>query len=215
MKASKNLFILLLSLALCATFFISCDRNDPEPEEPLYVLINGVRWATRNVAAPGTFAANPEDFGMHFQWNRRTGWSPVGDVNGWDSSISEADTWERENDPCPPGWRVPTNAEFISLVQSPNFRTSRNGVIGQHFGAFPNTIFLPAAGVRSAYDGVSVGVGENGAYWSSSSGTGSFADISRALLFFRSSLPTAVGHFNRAHGASIRCVAEYNPRPPR
>ena len=209
MKLSKNLFATLVCVALCATFFISCDRNDPEPEEPLYVLINDVRWATRNVAAPGTFAANPEDLGMHFQWNRRTGWHPVGDVNGWDSSIPEGDTWEPENDPCPPGWRVPTNAEFISLVQSPNFRTSRNGVMGQHFGRFPNTIFLPAAGLRFGFDAVSSGVGRSGGYWSSTPGIGSFFETSRTMTFSPEFRPDLI-HSNRAHGRSIRCVMEYS-----
>jgi len=37
------------------------------------VVINGVKWATRNVDKPGTFVANPEDFGMLYQWNRRVG----------------------------------------------------------------------------------------------------------------------------------------------
>ena len=178
----NHLFTTLLSLALCTTLLLSCHRSEPEPEQPLYVLINGVRWTTRNVDAPGTFAQNPEDFGMHFQWNRRTGWKSVGDVNGWDSSISEADTWERENDPCPVGWRIPTAAEMLSLVDVPNFRTSRNGVTGQNFGAFPNNIFLPAAGMRFGFDAVSSAVGRSGNYWSSSVIV-SFTTSARTLTF--------------------------------
>ena len=49
------------------------------------VVINGVKWATRNVDKPGTFAANPENAGMLFQWNRRVGWSandPMVNSNG-------------------------------------------------------------------------------------------------------------------------------------
>ena len=45
--------------------FTSCGDIDEDilttPEEG--VVINGVRWATRNVAAPGTFIANPQDAG--------------------------------------------------------------------------------------------------------------------------------------------------------
>ena len=49
------------------------------------VLINGVRWATRNVDAPGTFTTAPENAGMLYQWNRRVGWSnsePMVNSNG-------------------------------------------------------------------------------------------------------------------------------------
>ncbi len=44
-----------------------------------YVLINGVLWATRNVDAPGTFAASPESTGMFYQWNSRIAWSASGE----------------------------------------------------------------------------------------------------------------------------------------
>ena len=51
------------------------------------VRINGIVWATRNVAAPGTFVAKPEDAGMFYQWNRKVAWAPTGSVTGWDSSM--------------------------------------------------------------------------------------------------------------------------------
>jgi len=41
------------------------------PNDSNGVLINGVRWATRNLAAHGEFVANPEDFGALFQWGRK------------------------------------------------------------------------------------------------------------------------------------------------
>src|SRR5690606_41969959 len=34
--------------------------------------INGLRWATRNVGTPNKFVVNPEDFGMHYQFNRKS-----------------------------------------------------------------------------------------------------------------------------------------------
>ena len=39
-----------------------------------YVLIGGVRWATVNVCAPGTFAATPQSPGLMYQWGRNIGW---------------------------------------------------------------------------------------------------------------------------------------------
>ena len=35
------------------------------------VVINGIRWATRNLATQGTFVNNPEDIGGLFQWGRK------------------------------------------------------------------------------------------------------------------------------------------------
>ena len=35
------------------------------------IMINGVKWATRNVGAHGQFVANPEDFGGYYQWGRK------------------------------------------------------------------------------------------------------------------------------------------------
>jgi len=40
-----------------------------EPEEK-GIIINGIKWATRNLAAHGKFAENPEDYGALFQWGR-------------------------------------------------------------------------------------------------------------------------------------------------
>jgi len=41
-----------------------------EPEEA-GVVINGVKWATRNLAAHGKFVEKPEDYGALFQWGRK------------------------------------------------------------------------------------------------------------------------------------------------
>ena len=62
------------------------------------VIINEIIWATRNVDAPGTFAAKPEAPGMFYQWNRKVGWSasdPMINHNGeveWDTSTPTGDT---------------------------------------------------------------------------------------------------------------------------
>ena len=82
------------------------------------IVIDGIRWATRNVDAPGTFAESPESSGMLFQWNRRVGWPAtdpmINSAGGttWDYSAPASAKWERKNDPCPAGWSVPTREEF-------------------------------------------------------------------------------------------------------
>ena len=136
------------------------------------VVIGGVRWATRNVDRPGTFAETPESLGMLFQWNRPYGWrsaphytdesfwwgysptqrwSPA--IRGWenaswDNSMPTGTKWYAENDPCPEGWRVPTKEELIYLRDIENEWTTQNGVNGRLFGVAPNQIFLPTAGGR-------------------------------------------------------------------
>jgi uncharacterized protein (TIGR02145 family) len=86
------------------------------------VEINGVTWATRNVGAPGAFAATSGDFGMLYRWNSRTGWSatdplassPAGQT--WNPDYpTDAQTWAEANDPSPDGWRAPTVAELQAL----------------------------------------------------------------------------------------------------
>ena len=143
---------LLITLSIFA-LFASCTtrRTAVQVQNPATfdegVVINGVRWATRNVGAPGTFVQNPEDAGMFFQWNRLYGWratlhytdrettcrreayaptqrwNPAIGTNGgwenadWDSSLPIQTAWYAENDPCPEGWRVPTYDELDTLFE--------------------------------------------------------------------------------------------------
>jgi uncharacterized protein (TIGR02145 family) len=175
------------------------------------VVINGVTWATRNVDMPGTFAEYPESAGMFYQWSRNVGWSntnPLVNSNGsraWSNTNPTGNTWETANDPCPTGWRVPTQAELTNLRNQPYIWTRRNGVNGSIFGTAPNQIFLPAAGRRtSATSGTLISVGASGSYWSSTSPT-----FPRAwTLGFSHNGSAASGLSNRADGFSIRCVAE-------
>jgi uncharacterized protein (TIGR02145 family) len=170
-------------------------------------LINEIIWATRNVDAPGTFAANPQDAGMLFQWNRRTGWATTGDAapEGWNSSTPEGSTWEAVNDPCPEGWRVPTQAELESLNDAGSFwhtNWNNTGVRGRLFGSASNQLFLPAAGNRST-TGLLGTVGDWGFYWSSTqSGT------NNAMRLWFSSSFSWVNASSCTSGQSVRCVSK-------
>ena len=107
-------------------------------QEEKGVVINGVRWATRNVGAPGTFVENPEDFGEYY-------------------------TWEEAKNACPKGWRLPTEEEVDSLCEMKSVWQTLNGVNGRSVFA-SQQIFLPAAGLRSYNCGEIVGVGNSGFY---------------------------------------------------
>ena len=171
------------------------------------VIIDGIRWATRNVDTPGTFAANPEDAGMLFQWNRKQGWAATGDVTGWNNTPAEGTEWTRANDPCPQGWRVPTDVEIRALINAGfSDMTQLDGVNGRFFGTAPNRIFLPAVGWRSESEeaiGVLIGAGFLGGYW-----TTGLAGNYASMFFFDGCCSVGVSMRWRQDGLSVRCVAE-------
>ena len=181
------------------------------------VVINNVRWATRNVDAPGTFSANPEDAGMFYQWNRKIGWSATDPLtsspsgHSWDNSIPTGTVWRTTNDPSPTGWRVPTLAEIQTLLDGTKVSSewvTVKGINGKKFTdkATGNTIFLPAmaAGYRHPRTGEFFHIAN--CYWSNTQNGNSTA----YSLEFSSNSAIIEGNHDRGDGLSIRCVAEGN-----
>ena len=176
------------------------------------VLINGVRWAETNVDAPGMFAENPEDAGMFYQWNRKIGWSstdPLESSDGsiWDSSYLTGDEWEIANDPSPAGWRVPTNLEIQSLLDTDKVSsewTDEKGVNGYKFtdNDSGKSIFLPAAGSRGRQDGT-LDDGQYSAYWSSTA----YDEDNAYYLAVGSDFSDCYGGYRRS-GLLVRAVAK-------
>ena len=169
------------------------------------VLINGVIWAKYNVSVFDTFASAPESSGMFYQWNRPTAWAATGNISGWNNSFPAGNTWATANDPCPSGWRVPTQAELQSLFNSGSTWTTQNGVNGRRFGTAPNQIFLPAAGYRNNNDGALFNAGSYGKYWSSTEGISTNAYY---LNFDSGSGNANLNDNYKTYGFSVRCVAE-------
>lgn len=174
------------------------------------VLINGVVWATTNVDAPGTFAANPEDYGMLYQWNRKIGWSATDPLTSspvdqeWEINDPLGDSWDADNDPCPEGWRLPIYEELDKLVDAGKVSsewTTRNGVNGREFkdNSSGNTVFVPAVGFRPY--GSLKGEGVLGEYWTSDL----YFNGHGMILLFNN---TAAGILYNPHssGCPIRCV---------
>jgi uncharacterized protein (TIGR02145 family) len=115
------------------------------------------------------------------------------------------------NDPCPPGWRVPTKAEFTAVVdaglntRSAWFSSPTPGYLLRPAGTSENTIFLPAGGNRGYSSGGVGSVGTQGYYWNS---TPSSVNTSSASDLYLDSTRIGVGSAYRTYGHSIRCVAE-------
>ena len=199
---------ILLTLTILALFSCGSLRRLP-PDSPLIydegVVINGVRWATRNVGVrPRTFAVAPEDFGGYF-------------------------TWEETQRACPRGWRTPTRQEIRSLANTESFWTIRDSVPGvtyktfagesltwgdwvihhnvpgRVFGSVPNQIFLPAGGFRFVNTPIVNNIGLQGHYWSDT-----HTQINNFTLIFDSD---SVKYQNnttnrRTDGLFVRCVAK-------
>ena len=113
------------------------------------------------------------------------------------------------NDPCPEGWRVPTQAEWESIYLGASGNTwvwNSTGTPGWKIspdGGKTFTLFLPAAGRRFYWDGTFENVGLYGYYWSSNVTTTG----SNSLFFNSTNSSISIGVY-RANGYSCRCVEE-------
>lgn len=177
------------------------------------VTINGVTWALRNVNVPGTLAANFGDAGMFYQWNRRTSWSssnprtsfPAG--KSWDRSNATGTLWESANNPCPAGWRVPTQTEQRTLLDTQKVRCDWKNLYGMNFMEFTDrntgsSVNFPASGYRDFDNGQLYYVGTNGLYWSGSS------DGSNGHFLWFNEIGASQFPINKSNAFSVRCVVE-------
>ena len=124
-----------------------------QEESSDWVLINGVKWATRNVGTPGTFVQNPEDYGEYYQWNNGTTDFLLDIDDDYRNSVyNKSNSW-LPADPSPAGYRIPTLAELQSLLDTTYVKCEYWTLNGCRFTdrASGKYIFLPATGYR---DGV-------------------------------------------------------------
>ncbi|MCP3906397.1 MAG: hypothetical protein GY712_00030, partial [Oceanicoccus sp.] len=101
------------------------------------------------------------------------------------------------NNPCPAGYRIPTETELQALDDSFSPNTSA--------GAYASPVKMPVAGYRPNSNGSLTSVGSFGYYWSSTA-----AGAGARRLFFRSTF-SGMGNdhrANRAGGRSVRCLKD-------
>ena len=96
------------------------------------------------------------------------------------------------NNPCPIGYRLPTEAEWQAEISSWSSQDAA--------GAFNSTLKLPLAGTRNTHSAVVVSDGSWGCYW-----TCDIEDNRARLIVFRDIAAGAV-RTARAQGYSVRCI---------
>jgi uncharacterized protein (TIGR02145 family) len=203
----------VIAIAIClasTTIFSGCDKESPK--DPLTydegVVINGVKWATRNVDTFGTFATKPENAGMIYQWNHKAAWPTTGDIISWYTIPPKSTAWAKANDPSPAGWRIPTFGEINTLLDAnkvSNEWIAINNVNGRKFTdkVSGKSIFLPAVGFRDD-NGMLLWAGSNGHYWSTSQPVSDGAPY----LVFNSNRTEVLFYLYLNYGRSVRSVAE-------
>jgi len=232
-ETCKRFFVFVTVVGLLfAGAFTACDKDEDKKDEDKKVdekvdenkkvhdegvVINGVRWATINVGTPGTFVDKPEDWGMLYHWNSKIGWSTTDPrtsiPNGSSWTFSSSYTWQIANDPCPPGFRTPTEAEFLSLRAAGSELATVNGIVGRRYGSGTNSIFLPAVVSRNYQGGT---LSDNttrprGTYWTSAEPD---RNNTRYFVFYyddTSNAPVVTGTTlsgSLINGFSCRCVAQ-------
>lgn len=137
-----------------------------------------------------------------------TPWLSPSDVTLWNVE-NTSNPQKTEYDPCPNGWRVPTDKEYISLTSNKSAWTNNNGQNGYWFCGM-NTysesvsrVFFPAAGYRDR-DGHSGLRGDTGDYWSSNTA----GALGIYIEFNKSSSSVGTRILDTAYGYSVRCVKE-------
>jgi uncharacterized protein (TIGR02145 family) len=97
------------------------------------------------------------------------------------------------NNPCPAGFRLPIDAEWVTLVNDEHITNAAT--------AYSSSLKLAAAGSRNGSNGSVANVGGGGGYWSGSiNGTGAY------YLAFNSGSVYSASNGNRAYGFSVRCI---------
>jgi uncharacterized protein (TIGR02145 family) len=177
----------------------------------------GKTWMDRNLGASqvATSSTDADSYGDLYQWGRAADGHQCRTTSMTTSTLSNSDTpvdgkfitsdpdWRNPsndnlwqgvngtNNPCPNGYRLPTDAEWTAEMT--NFGITH---------AFNSPLKLPAAGYRDKSNGQISSAGSLGYYWSSTTSTAN----SNAEYFQFWSEGGGGGPYPRARGGSVRCI---------
>jgi len=181
-------------------------------------------WMDRNLGASrvATSSTDALAFGDHYQWGREkdghqlltssntaleatsTTDSPghgdfiITEISPFDWRIPQnGNLWQGVNginNPCPNGFRIPTETEF----NCERLSWSTNNAAG----AYASPLKLQQAGHRERINGLVTDINAVGYYWSSTISGGK----ARCLFFYSAS--TGIYSNDRAQGFSVRCIKD-------
>ncbi|HSI76063.1 MAG TPA: hypothetical protein VK957_09210 [Lunatimonas sp.] len=183
----------------------------------------GKTWMDRNLGATqaATSSTDENSYGDLFQWGRRADGHQLR-TSSTTSTLSSTDQpsngdfiliqnapcdwripentnlWQGVdgvNNPCPSGYRLPTNTEL-------NEERLSWGNDNNATGAFASPLKLPMAGGRNVGSGSLSTVGTFGHYWSST------VSSTKSLILGIASNNAGMGTYLRASGASVRCLKD-------
>lgn len=168
------------------------------------VRLSGMIWMRHNLGAD--MIANPDVpaqqiNGDYYQFGKKTPaanvTTPANSISKWDISSAPNEAWnsgsflvavKTANDPCPDGWRLPTNREINALDKGTNKSTTgivQNSSTNYSAAKVLTSVFdptikmtIPFSGYRSASDGTLLSRGERGGFWSA---TPNFSNTTQAV----------------------------------
>ena len=177
----------------------------------------GKTWMDRNLGATQVASSSTDaaSYGDLYQWGRNSdghqirtsilAGGPVASGSEGSNFITSSGDWlstrddtrwdgstKGTEDPCPSGFRVPTDAEWQAEL----------AYFANAAGAYNSPLKLPVAGSRYYSNGALYTVGSFGGYWSST-----VSGSSARYLHFNSSHAAMLSRY-RANGFSVRCIKE-------
>ena len=222
-----SLFFLALSLSVKNVSAFTCGVDTVSRDELTYGTVAGADgncWLDRNLGATRKATAynDTQAYGWLFQWGRgadghqiRT--SATTNVRSYlivpshgffivvsnllyNWTTSSGALWNGVNgigNPCPIGWRIPTQSELSVMAV-------REGITNVS-SAYASSLKMTAAGTRGLSDGALGVVGTYGVYWSS--------DFRKGFLFNSSAVNRNYEDY-LATGLSVRCIKDTSVTSP-